>query len=151
MMNPHSMPLPPGSFSRSAERGGLSRGDDPSAMLGSGAASVSCPILRRFEELVEAVLTHAPPSLGASDADWVRLFRYCDKHRVLLAERAKMWNKLAEVRRVDVWLHELARPPKGAWEGVRHGAMPYIRLVGLAPRGAGGAMFTKMDHPPTAD
>lgn len=52
-----------------------------------------------------------------------------------------MWNKLAHPQRVDVWLRDLVRPPKGKWDGVLHGAIPYIRLVGLFPRGAGELNF----------
>lgn len=123
----------------------LRRVADESAMAGADSEALTCPILRRFEELVEAVLASAPPSVATLDVDWTRLFRWCDTHRALLAERAFLWSKLAHPQRVDVWLRELARPPKGRWDGVRHGAISYIRLVGLPPRGEGEPMFTGMD------
>jgi hypothetical protein len=47
--------------------------------------ALTCPILRRFEEFLEAVLASASPSVATLDVDWIRLFRRCDTHRALLA------------------------------------------------------------------
>jgi hypothetical protein len=106
------------------------------------AAPPECPVLARFEELVEAVLSSPPPVVATADPDWRRLFRWCDTHRGLLAERASQRNKLTRPQRADVWLRELASPPKTGWDGVRHGALPFIRLVGMLPRSSGEPMFT---------
>lgn len=105
------------------------------------------PVLERFEQLVEAVLPLPPPSVPCSDPHWVALFRWCDRHRVVLAARARRFQRKGVQSRLDLWLRELATPPKGQWEGVRYGALPFIRMVGLPPRGDGETLFTAVPRP----
>jgi hypothetical protein len=112
------------------------------ALPGLDLGSPEERIMMRFEALVEAVLYRPPPSAARPDPDWNRLFRWCHTHRNFLATRARSTGKLASPNRVDLWLRELASPPKGVWDGVRQGAISYIRLVGIPPRGSSEAMFT---------
>jgi hypothetical protein len=108
----------------------------------SGSVPSTDLILRHFEELVEAVLHRPPPSTPTSDPDWLRLFGWCYIHREFLAGHARRWTRLGKPGRVDIWLRELASPPNRTYQGVRNGAMYYIRLVGLPPRSDGEPMFT---------
>jgi hypothetical protein len=115
--------------------------DSPLHELQSSRASGD-PLLERFESLVEAVLLLPPPSVPCSHPQWAALFRWCGRHRKQLAARARDCIRNDSQERVDVWLRELASPPKGMWDGVRYGAMQYIRLVGHLPRNSGQPMFT---------
>jgi hypothetical protein len=127
---------------QSLERTNLVEGIDESIFPPRRSAPPQDFVLMRFEELVEAILFKSPPSLNTSDPDWLRLFAWCHKHRASLSTQARLWGKLAEPRRVDVWLRELASPPNGTYLGVRRGAISYIRMVGLPPRGDGEPLFT---------
>jgi hypothetical protein len=105
------------------------------------AAAVD-PVLERLEYLIESVLMLPPPSVPCANRQWRQLFNWCIKYRYHLGTHARRCLKHGSQTRVDVWLCELASPPKGLWEGVRHGLLPFIRLVGLTPRGDGQPMFT---------
>jgi|688.fasta_scaffold637731_2 hypothetical protein len=121
-----------------------SESDAPLPML-HGAhhrAAAQDPVLERLENMVEALLQLPPPSVPCTDRPWRALFLWCNKHRHHLAMHARRCLKSRSQQRVDLWLCELASPPKGMWEGVRHGLLPFIRLVGLPPRGDGEPMFT---------
>lgn len=101
-------------------------------------------VLNQLEALIRMVLSSPPPDVPNSDPDWARLFAWCHKHREVMARRARQIRRspVRHVHGLDRWLLELASPPKGTWEGVRYGVMPFIRLVGMLPRPNGDAMFT---------
>ncbi len=100
------------------------------------------PVLTQVEVLIRAVLGKPAPSSTGSDPDWARLFRFCEKHRHVLADCLRSRKKTDLPGYLDLWLRQLASPPRGEWSGARLGLMPFIRVAGIPPRSDDDPMFT---------
>lgn len=99
-------------------------------------------VLKQVEVLIRAVLRKPAPSSIESDPDWARLFRFCEKHRHVLADSLRARKKTDLPGYLDLWLRQLASPPRGEWSGARLGLMPFIRVAGFPPRSDDDPMFT---------
>jgi hypothetical protein len=100
----------------------------------------------QVEMLIRAVLVKPPPSSNMADPDWARLFRFCEKHREVLAARVRSRRKIANPGRLDLWLRQLASPPPGTWGGARLGLLPLIRAAGIPPRSEFEPMFSDFSN-----
>jgi hypothetical protein len=94
------------------------------------------------EVLIQRLIDKPPPGSKMVDPDWMRLFRFCEKHRNLIASRVRARRKIVDPGRLDLWLRQLASPPPGRWGGVRYGLLPLIRATGIPPRSEYELMFT---------
>lgn len=117
---------------------------EPTSTIGKSAASGAheALVLTQVEVLIRAVLRKPAPSSIESDPDWVRLFRFCEKHRHALVDCLRARKKLVRPAYLDLWLRQLASPPRGKWSDVRLGLMPFIRVAGYPPRRDDDPMFT---------
>jgi hypothetical protein len=99
-------------------------------------------VLMQAEALIRAVLRKPPSSANTSDSDWARLFHFCEDHRYLLAARVSARRKATDLGYLDLWLRQLASPPRGQWASARLSLLSLIRVAGIPPRIDYEPMFT---------